>query len=311
MGSTSTIKKLYDFATQLDVSAEMRAWRVTDEDISRYLCAVSGDHASLKRVDAVAKGDTVKCICLSGEEKYRSRTILLYTGRKLCGAASAEEAVLGLAEGTEFETELCGTPVTLCISEIWRLTPMPIDDELAKAEGAETLQQLIERYIADYQPKKRLESQKKIAALIMRKLTSESEYDISTEEETEWTTRRGKYIYDMMIANGEDPHIPDEGFTLLTDEQALARLVEKNKPDFRRFVLERYIASLSGFSYTREIFLKEVDEICSQYGEEMKNAGKTREDLMSDDSFRFSEERAYSERRRDFAMKAAEAFMEP
>ena len=289
----------------------MRAWRVTEDDISRYLSVVSGDHASLKRADAVSNGDTVKCICLSGEEKYRSRTILLYPGRKLDGAVSAEVAVLGLEEDAEFATELDANPVTLRINEIWRLTPMPVDDELARAEGAETLEQLTERYIADYQPKKRLECQKKIAALIMRKMMSESEYDISTEEETEWTTRRGKYIYDMMIRSGEDPHIPDEGFTLLTDEEALARLIEKNKPDFRRFVLERYIASLSGFSYTREIFLKEVDEICSQYGEEMKKAGKTREDLMSDDSFRFSEERAYSERRRDFAMKAAEAFMEP
>ena len=311
MGSTSTIKKLYDFSTQLDVPAEMRAWRVTDEDISRYLCAVSGDHASLKRVDAVSEGDTVKCICLSGEEKYRSRTVLLYPGRKLIGAISAEEAVVGLSEKTEFETELSGTPAILRISEIWRLTPMPIDDELAKVEGTDTIQQLTERYIADYQPKKRLESQKKIAALIMRKMNSESEYDISTEEETEWTTRRGKYIYNMMIANGEDPHIPDEGFALLTDEEALARLVEKNKPDFRRFVLERYIASLSGFSYTREIFLKEIDEFCTQHSEELKAAGRIREDLITDDSFSFSEEGAYSERMRDFAMKAAEAFMEP
>ncbi|MCC8195597.1 MAG: hypothetical protein LIO49_02110 [Ruminococcus sp.] len=311
MGSTSTIKKLYDFSTQLDVPAEMRAWRVTEEDISRYLIAVSGDHASLKKVDAVAVGDTMKCSCVEGSEKYRSRTILLYPGRKLVGALSAEEAVVGLSEGTEFATELGGTLATLRINEIWRLTPMPVDDELAKAEGADTIQQLIERYIADYQPKKRLECQKKIAALIMRKLTSESEYDISTEEEIEWTTRRGKYIYNMMIANGEDPHIPDEGFTLLSDEEALAKLIEKNKPQFRRFVLERYIASLSGFHYTQEIFLREVDEFCDQHSEELKATGKTKDDLITDDSFSFSEESAYSERMRDYAMKAAEAFMEP
>ncbi|MCD8106610.1 MAG: hypothetical protein LUE20_01425 [Oscillospiraceae bacterium] len=330
----STVSMLYDIRN-LDIPDSLRSWRVTQEDIDSALALMSRECASLKEVETVRSGDTVKCVALDNHEKYAGRSILLYPGRSLRGAEKAEQDVIGLAPGASFRTELGGVaidsyhksdeenraaleachgePVTLKIEKILRTCDMEISDELAKAqniEGVETLKQLIDWYIADYQPKKLKDVKTNLVQkYVLPALLEKSEFAIDKEEESDWAKRHGKYMYDLMTESGMDPHIPDEGFTFLTDEEALEKLTREQLPRYKEFVLTRYLAGLTGFSYSWEQFECEINAVWEEYAEEYQSKGYKKEDVMTDMVYENYEERAYANKTYEYLMEQAETLL--
>ncbi len=330
----STISMLYDIRN-LEIPDYMRSWRVTQEDIDSALALMARECATLKEVEAVQPGDVVRCTALDNQDKYSGRSILLYPGRNLRGAGKAEQDAIGLTPGTTFKTELGGVaidsysksdeenqaaleashgePITLKIEQILRLCDMEISDELAKAQGidgVETLQQLIDWYVENNQPKKLKDVKAELVRdKIMPALLEKSEYAIDPEEESNWAKQHGKYMYDLMTENGMDPHIPDEGFDFLTDEEALEKLTREQLPRFREVVLTRYLAELNGFTYTQEQFQREIDAAWEQYAEEYEAQGYKKEDMMTDMVYENYEERAYSDKTFECLMEQAEALL--
>ncbi len=331
----STISMLYDIK-KLEIPDSVRAWRVTQEDIDSALALMARECATLKEVEAVQPGDVVRCIALDNQDKYSGRSILLYPGQNLRGAQKAEQDAIGLTPGTTFKTELGGVaidsyrksdeenkaaleachgePVTLRIETILRTCDMEISDELAKAQGidgVETLQQLIDWYVENNQPKKL----KDVKTNLIRKhvlpaLFEKSEYAIDPEEESDWANRHGKYMFDLMTKNGIDPHLPDEGTELLSDEEALDKLMREQLPRYKEFVLTRYLAECAGFSYNRKLFLEEVDAAWEQYAKEYEAEGYKKEDMLTEMVYDSYEERAYSEKTYEYLMEQVEVLLQ-
>ena len=94
----SRVVSYYDYK-KLEIPEELTRWHIPDEEIWKELEFQAGDHAVEKRAeDAVKIGDSVRCVCVkASKEKWKDRTVLLYPGRGLPGAESAETAVLAMA----------------------------------------------------------------------------------------------------------------------------------------------------------------------------------------------------------------------
>ncbi len=328
----STIAKLYDVKTKLEIPASMRAWRVTQADVDAALAVMAREHAYLERVKTVQTGDTVHCQALDSG-KYAGRTVLLYPGQNMRGARKAEQAVLSLKEGDRFGTELGGVhiddprktqeenqagfdachgePVQLEIREIWRLRDMEISDQLAKAKGFETLEQLKESYITEYQPQKLTQVKTELVRLVLKALLDHSEYDMDPEEAKAWTEAKGKQMYDMLIRNGADPHIPEEGFVFLTDEEALEKLTREQLPQYKEMVMLRYLAQQGGLQYSWEQFTREIDELWANYGQEAQAAGVKKEDYYRQDVYESYRERAYTNMAFGYLMSWVQDMLEP
>ena len=234
----STVSRLYAYLSA-DVPVELTRWRVTEEETGEALVLLGQDHAAQEPVDRAAPGDSL--LCRDGQ----GRTVLLYPGHGLPGAEEAERAALGRGPGESLSCRLGGTDVTLRVEEVLRLTPHPLDDVLVKLagiEGVETAADYRAWFRRETEPKKREEALKKITRYLWDMLGEESQLEISREEQDCWCCARAKEIYDSMLKNGYDPHIPDEGTVLLSDSEALAKLTREQEPEYRKFVVARHVS---------------------------------------------------------------------
>ncbi len=302
----STVSKLYDYKNA-DVPAELKRWHVTEEEIDESLALLGWDYAAQNPVERAAEGDSLLCRDGAG------RTVLLYPGRKLPGAEEAEQAALGRAVGETFSCRLGQTEVSLTVEEILRLTPHPVDEALvalAAIPEVGTLAEYRKWYVRDTEPKKREDVIKKISYYLWDMLEEHSEISLDQAERDRWCLIRAKNVYNNGIKFGPDPHIPEEGTTLLSDEEALAKLVREQESDYPKFVIMRHTAQQSGFVYTEELFRKDVDKFIVDFRERLEEDGYDFDNAYSDSEFLQWELDAYERRHFELLKQAAENYLE-
>ena len=300
----STVVKLYDYLSA-DLPPELRKWHVTEEEIQESLALLGRDHAALRAVEQAREGDSLRC------RDGQGRTVLLYPGRGL--AKEAEDACLGKRPGEGFSCRLGERDVSLIVEEILRLEPHPVDGGLVKLAGIEGVEDLAAYrawYVKENDPKKRLEAAREIARRFWENIRERSELAMDQAERDHWCGVRGKMLYDSMVENGRDPHIPDEGTELLSDEEALKQMVDYQERFYRDYVLLRHIAQQDGYTYTRELFDQEMAEYIAAHREQLEAAGQDLNRAFTDDDFLMKSAGAYMNYAYGLLTRAAEQYLE-
>ncbi len=300
----SKVVKLYDYM-QTEIPDEVREWKITDGEILEALELLGKDHARLSRVESVKKGDSVVCVCTEGTDTMKRRTILLYPGRSLTGAEEAESTVIGCKKGDLFSCMLAQGKVTLLVKEIFSMLDMPVSDELVQAEeieGVTTLEEFYQWYRKEYTPKKRGKAQQAIAQILFLELEKHTEVKFDEEEKKQWMKNSGENLYNLMIESGHDPHIPEDGLDLLSDEEALQKVIMSQEPLFKRMVICRYISEKEGYICSEEEFQKRLKETIEQGLMEEKDIEKV--------NFEMYAESTYEQRTAELLIKQAEQFLE-
>ena len=302
----SIVAKLYDYLSS-DIPEELRRWHVTEEEVDEALTLLGREHAAQNPVEQAEVGDSLRCRDSEG------RTVLLYPGRKLPGAEEAEQSAVGRRVGETFSCRLGETEAALTVEEILRLEPHPVDGalvRLAGIAGVDTPEEYRVWYVQENGPEKRLKAAQNIARQFWEAIQEHSELSIDQAERDRWCGVRGKMMYDMDVENGRDPHIPDEGTELLSDEEALAQYVDYQEQFYRDYVLFRHISYQDGYVYTREMCEKEMAEYKASHREQLEAMGYDVNRALTDDEFLMRSEHAYMEYAFGLLTRAAEKFLE-
>ena len=243
----SHITKLFDYHT-LDIPEELTRWRIPEAQVQEHLASVALRHAKTVPADSVSAGDAVRCT-QCGEGLPGRSTVLLYPGRALPGAEQAEQDVLNRKIGEQFATQILGFACTLQVQEILRNTLPALDDDLAKLEGEDTLEQYIAQYKGQTEKENRENAAAEIAIYWLRQMSARSEADVVEEERNAYAMKNAKEMYERMVAAGIDPTIPEEGTDFLTEEQALEKMAEDVKPSFFMDAVSEMVAKEHGTVY--------------------------------------------------------------
>lgn len=240
----STVTKLYDYRSE-PVPEALTRWHIPDGEIRERLAVLSRAHARETAADTVEKGDGVRCVRTDGT----GGSVLLFPGRGLPGAAGAEQAVLGKRIGERFETAIGERALALEVAEIRRRCPAEINDDLIrleKIEQVETLEDYARWYREENEPARKQQAAANIAIHWQQLLAERSSFAIDEAEQTVWAERNARRMYDSMLAAGKDPHIPDEGVTFLTAQQAIAKLADQYMPNYKYSLVIRALARQRG-----------------------------------------------------------------
>ena len=257
----SRVVKLYDFKN-IAIPAEMRDWQLDEADIDVRMNGLAMEFAQEIFAETVAEGDCV--FCQAAENcPLTDRTVLLFPGRAIPGAKEAEKAVIGKKAGEQVNTKIGGTEAELVIKEILRRAPADINDALIQKldiDGVKTVSEY-----RDYYRKTREESNlsmvsNEVVEDILQELVQRSEIDIDDEEMKDWTETRAVQAFEYMLENGEDPRLPEEGFEILTDEQAIANIAKSMEQQFRELIICRALCEENGMFFTVEDALKEMTQ---------------------------------------------------
>ncbi len=252
----SIVTKLCDIGS-LTVPKELGKWHVGTEEVEDRLNTLARIHADELHPDTVLPGDSVRLSCPGRMD------VLLFPGLGLPGAEEAEKAVTGLGVGDSLTAPINGRGLTMTVSEILRRVPGAITDQLVQAEGIEgvsTVDQYRRWYLETNEAQNRSTALKEIAFFLLDAIRDCSEYALDPQEADKWTQERAEAAFNDSIAMGEDPHIPDEGFELLTDEQAIARLKEQMLPEFQTVLVTRKLCEAQGISLTWEDVREEFEQ---------------------------------------------------
>lgn len=252
----STVTKLYDYR-QSAVPEDMTKWHVGPDELEEQLNTLARVHAAEFQADTVRTGDSVRLTCPG------HRDVLLYPGLSLPGAQKAEEAVVGLHVRDPLTSPINGTPLTMTVAEILRRAPAAIDDSLAQAEhidGVSTLEEYRRWYQAKTEEENKSSATKNIAFFLMDEIQEKSEYAIDQAELDDWAGQRAQQVFDESIAMGEDPHIPDEGLVLLTDEEAIEQIKSKLLPEFKMLRVCEELCRQKGISTAWEDLRAEFEQ---------------------------------------------------
>lgn len=254
MNMQSKVITLYDYRSD-QVPEELTCWRVMDQEIEEQLASLAQAHAKIISVENVEIGDAVKCICMGADLQGRA-TILLYPGRSLPGAKEAEISVIGKKKNDVFATTINGTALTLQVQEILRRGgPLTIDDALVKLEqieGVNTVMDYARWYRDQKEPDRRKEAAFQIGQFWFRRISRLSEFAIDQEEQKKWAKDNARLSFHSMVAAGENPCIPEEGFTLLTEEEAMEKMAERILPQFSTMVAARALAGERGIVFDKD-----------------------------------------------------------
>lgn len=252
----STVAKLYDYRKST-VPEEMTRWRVGPGELDDQLETLARAHAAEFRADTVQAGDSVRLTRAGG------RDVLLYPGLSLPGAEEAEGTAVGLHVGDALTAPVNGTALTMTVAEILRRAPAAIDDALVQAEhidGVSTLEEYRRWYQAKAEEENKSSAAKNIAFFLLDELRDKSEYALDQAELDDWMSQRAQQIFDESIAMGEDPHIPDEGVELLTDEQAIEQIKAQLPPEFKMVLVCDELCGREGLPTAWEDLREEFEQ---------------------------------------------------
>ena len=282
----------------LTIPEELRRWKIPSEEIEKELHSLAGDHASDQPVeDEIRAGDSVRCQCVRcTDPDWQGRTVLLYPGRKLPGAEQAEAAVLGKKAGDCYSCTLGCAEMELKVLEALRRVEPEIGPELMwilNIPGVETVEDFFRWYHQQHDPERRQKAAFGIVGFWMKEATARSEFYIDQQECREWCLLRGRMMFQSLLAGGIDPRIPEEGFDILTDEQAIENLAKEQEPRFRPFLLYRYLCEKDGYQVTQEEYLEALKQAAAQQGLTLEEA-KQKSDLSLYQEMKYQEHVFYA-----------------
>ena len=282
----------------LTIPEELRRWKIPQEEIEQELRSLAADHASDQLVeDAIQNGDSVRCECLHcSDPAWQGRAILFYPGQKLPGAEQAEAAVLGKKAGDVFSCTVGAAEMELTVLEALRRVEPKIGPELMwilNIPGVETVEDFSRWYHQQHDPERRQKACFGIVGYWMKETTQRSEFSVDPQEEKDWCLLRGRMMFQSLLAGGIDPRIPEEGFEILTDEQAVEKLAKEQQPRFRPFLLYRYLCHEDGFEVTEEEYLKVLEQAAFQQGLTLEEA-KQKSDLSLYQEMKYQEHVFYA-----------------
>ena len=257
----SKVKKLYAIE-KISIPSEICTWKVGQEEIKAKLEALSLEYASDSLCDTVMKGDCVFCRS-ERNRSFSDRTILLYPNRSIPEAEKAEEAIIGKKSGSQVKTTLAGIDVVLTIEKIVRRLPAAIDDELIlklAIDGVKTLVDYEEYYKNKQEENNKVNATHNIVSYLIQELIEHSEYDIDTDDMNEWTSKRAAKYFEYMLEEGEDPRLPEEGFDILTDEEAIAKIAGNLEPEYKELLVCLALCEEKGIHFSKDDVQADIKE---------------------------------------------------
>ena len=260
----SKVTALFDYRGE-PLSDSATRWRIPDTEIEEQLAALARAHAEALPAEIVETGDAVRCVCVGETSLPGRESVLLYPGRKLPGAEEAEGLVLGKRPGDTFAAAINGTALTLRVLEVLRCCcPPPGDDALVRLErlpGVETLEDYARWYREQNEPVRRKDAAESISAFWLRQIAEKSEYAIDEEEQRQWAENNARLAFRSQVAAGQNPCIPETGFELLTEEEALAQMADRYMSRFPAMLAVRCLVNQRGIVYGEELLGPRYEQI--------------------------------------------------
>ena len=269
----SKVTALYEI-DKIAVPAALCAWQVSDAEIDGRIAALSLEYAAEMPAETAAAGDSVFC---RGAENapLSDRTVLLFPGRAIPGAESAETAVVGKKAGEQVAVTVAGTETTLTVEKILRHVPAPVDDALIRKlgiDGVQTLAAYRAWFREEQEQQNRSMAVQQITSHLLQTLTECSAYAVDGEEMDGWTGQRAEQMFQYMLEEGEDPRLPEEGFEILTDEQAIAQIARSLEPRFKETLICQTLCQENGIRFTAEDVREELEQYRAQGAENVDEA---------------------------------------
>ncbi len=269
----SKVTKPYDYK-QAEIPAELRLWRVRDEEIQEKLETLSHNHAYETEPETVEKFDSVACRGESAVARWNRSSLRFYPGRGLCDAA-IENALLGAKVGERRTVATDEGEIALTVTRIVRRAHYPIGDELVKLEhidGVNTVADYCDWYRKQNEPERRALAPKRMAYYLTQEVKEKSEFSFDEEEKRAFVTDCVDRIYDSMVQAGIDPTIPKEGFDFLTEEQAKEKMYGEQEWAFTAFVVHTYIVE--------QVFGLNMEDVCQEGLEKLAAENGTTPDAL-------------------------------
>ena len=265
----SQVTALYDI-DKIAVPAELCVWRVDEAETDARVSALAMEYAAETAVETAAEGDRV--ICRGAENSpLADRTVLIFPGRAISGAEEAERAVVGKKVGEQAAMTLAGAETVLTIEEILRRQPAAVDDELIQKQeidGVTTVAGYRAYFRNQREQSNRDMAVRQISSHLFQELAERSDFDIDRGEMDAWTGKRAALMFRYMLEEGEDPRLPEEGFEILTDEQAIAKIAESLESQFKETLVCRALCRQNGICFTAEDIQSELEQIRAAEGTE-------------------------------------------
>lgn len=261
---------------EFTVPAEMTKWRVGPDEMEKQLQSLAAANAQEFQPDSVQTGDSVRLSCQGRED------VLLFPGLALPGAEEAEKLVVGLSVGDPVNAPIAGVMQAMTVAEIRRRAPAAINDALVQGEAIEGVTTL-EEYRRWYRDKteqfNKSNAAKHIAFWLLDQIRDNSQYALDQQEMQDWINAEAKQRFDESMAMGMDPHIPDDGFELLTDEQAMEKIKAGLDQEFKMLLIGTAMCDQAGITITWED-LKEDFERLMPPDQPQEEQEKVKEMLM-------------------------------
>ncbi len=272
----SRIVNFFDYTT-LEIPEELTKWHIPEEEIRKELQALAADSAMQSEVtDGISDGDCVRCVCTGcGEKAWIGRTVLLYPGRSLPGAEEAEKKIVGCKVGDQITCKVGQWEMTLSVQGAVRNVASVVSDAFVASLNIPEVS-TIDDYSRWYHRKHDMERKTKASYGVihfwLNQTAERSTYEIDEEEKWQWCLERGKIMFESMLAAGIDMRIPQEGFEILTDEQAIEKAAHEQERNFIPLLVIQKLCELDGFVPTEEDYRKALAEIAAQQGMTLEEA---------------------------------------
>ena len=247
---------------RIPVAPELRSWEIDETEADAKLEALSMEFAEETTAEMVDDGDCVTCSAEKGN--LVGRTILLYPGRKIPGAEEAEATLLGKKVGEKISTSISGSETVLVVTNILRHQPAIVNDTLIKKLGIEGIYSVSDyraHILAEQEHTKRSNASRSISVTLLQGLIELSTYDIDQNEMDCWTKEQASQLFQELLDAGEDPRLPEEGFEILTDEQAIDKLAKEMESNFKQLLISRAICKQKGICISQEEIQSQIKQL--------------------------------------------------
>ena len=265
----SQVITLYE-VKNVAVPAELCAWQVDEAEIDTRISALAMEYAVETAVETAAEGDCV--ICRGAENSpLADRTVLIFPGRAIPGGSEAERAVVGKKKGEQATVKIAGAENLLTIVKILRRQPAAVDNALIQKlaiDGVRTVAGYRAYFRNEREQSNRTMAVRQISSHLLQELVERSNFAIDAEEMDSWTGKRAAQMFQYMLEEGEDPRLPEEGFDILTDEQAIAKIAESLESQFKETLVCRALCRQNGICFTAEDIQPELEQIRAAEGAE-------------------------------------------
>lgn len=261
----STITQLYDYA-QAQIPDSYRHWRVRDKEIAQHLETLARDRARLEDVSEVQRFDAVQCKGVSSISRWNRPNLLFFPGRGLCEGL-LEDACLGKQVGETYTVAVEGGEASFTVERIVRQFIPPVNDDLVRTEripDVDTVADYYRWFREQNEPERYENAVGNVAYTLLEEIAKNSVFSLDLEEKDAWCSEEGRRIYDIRVASGMDPAIPEDGTTFLTEEEALAKMQVEQEPRFLIHVAAAYFVETIGGQPPEQVYSQWIAKIAAE-----------------------------------------------